>query len=58
VEEAMHVLKARVPIWKREVYADGSCSWKENCECVKHSKDDGHAHHRGYPEVAQSEHQV
>jgi molybdopterin synthase catalytic subunit len=27
-------LKAKVPIWKKEWYADGSCSWKENCECL------------------------
>lgn len=26
-------LKARVPIWKREIYDDGSKSWKENSEC-------------------------
>ena len=26
-------LKARVPIWKKEIYDDGSKSWKENKEC-------------------------
>uniref|UniRef100_A0A914GUX7 Molybdopterin synthase catalytic subunit n=1 Tax=Globodera rostochiensis TaxID=31243 RepID=A0A914GUX7_GLORO len=25
-------LKERVPIWKKEVYDDGTCSWKENME--------------------------
>ncbi|KAI3413794.1 Molybdopterin synthase catalytic subunit [Globodera pallida] len=25
-------LKERVPIWKKEVYDDGTCSWKENTE--------------------------
>lgn len=28
---AIDTLKARVPIWKKELYADGS-SWKENAE--------------------------
>ncbi|CAG0881543.1 unnamed protein product [Cyprideis torosa] len=31
-------IKATVPIWKKEIYADGSCSWKENCECFFHPK--------------------
>lgn len=35
--EAVHFaiddLKATVPIWKKEVYTDGSNSWKENKEC-------------------------
>jgi hypothetical protein len=26
-------VKARAAVWKREVYADGGASWKENCEC-------------------------
>lgn len=30
---AIDELKATVPIWKREVYADGS-TWKANCECA------------------------
>lgn len=30
-------LKATVPIWKKEIYEDGS-TWKENCECG-HRKD-------------------
>lgn len=30
---AIDELKATVPIWKREVYADGS-TWKANCECT------------------------
>ena len=29
---AIDELKARVPIWKKEVYADGS-AWKQNQEC-------------------------
>uniref|UniRef100_F1L0I8 Molybdopterin synthase catalytic subunit n=1 Tax=Ascaris suum TaxID=6253 RepID=F1L0I8_ASCSU len=32
-ELALDELKRRVPIWKKEVYADGTCSWKENKEC-------------------------
>ncbi|KAK7086059.1 Molybdopterin synthase catalytic subunit [Halocaridina rubra] len=27
-------LKANVPIWKKEVYDDGSGSWKQNKECL------------------------
>lgn len=30
---AIDELKATVPIWKREVYADGS-TWKANCDCT------------------------
>jgi len=26
-------LKARVPIWKKEIYNDGSSQWMENKEC-------------------------
>lgn len=29
----MDKIKARVPVWKKEVYSDGSKSWKENKEC-------------------------
>ena len=39
-DEAMHVcedlingLKRDCPIWKKEIYTDGTNSWKENCEC-------------------------
>jgi len=34
VQFAIDALKASVPIWKKEVYADGKCSWKENAECT------------------------
>eukprot|EP00168_Porphyra_purpurea_P005481 TRINITY_DN1655_c0_g1_i1.p2 TRINITY_DN1655_c0_g1~~TRINITY_DN1655_c0_g1_i1.p2 ORF type:complete len:195 (+),score=68.65 TRINITY_DN1655_c0_g1_i1:480-1064(+) len=34
---AIDELKATVPIWKREVYADGS-TWKANCECTFNAK--------------------
>lgn len=27
-------VKARVPVWKKEWYADGEGVWKENCECA------------------------
>lgn len=27
-------LKAKVPIWKKELYSDGSGDWKRNKECV------------------------
>ncbi|KAK0425968.1 hypothetical protein QR680_009479 [Steinernema hermaphroditum] len=32
VEVAINELKRSVPIWKKEIYGDGSCSWKENLE--------------------------
>ena len=32
VEYAINALKAKVPIWKKEVYEDGDSMWKENKE--------------------------
>lgn len=32
VEYGIDTLKARVPIWKKEYFADGNCEWKANCE--------------------------
>jgi molybdopterin synthase catalytic subunit len=48
--EAVHwsidELKATVPIWKKEFYADGS-SWKGNAECRHgHRAKEGHGEHR------------
>ncbi|CAD6184451.1 unnamed protein product [Caenorhabditis auriculariae] len=34
-------LKRRVPIWKKEVYEDGGCSWKENGESDPQSRRHG-----------------
>jgi len=35
---AIDLIKELVPIWKKELYLDGSSSWKENCECsLSHS---------------------
>ncbi|XP_042231712.1 molybdopterin synthase catalytic subunit-like isoform X2 [Homarus americanus] len=34
-------LKANVPIWKKEVYSDGSDDWKKNKECVWVKEEDG-----------------
>lgn len=37
-------IKARVPIWKKEVYEDGS-TWKENCEgCHYHQSSNTQSH--------------
>ncbi|XP_070542279.1 molybdopterin synthase catalytic subunit-like [Ptychodera flava] len=33
VQYGIDTLKSTVPIWKKEVYADGSTNWKENKEC-------------------------
>ena len=35
VQYCIDTLKATVPIWKKEIYADGKSSWKENSECCK-----------------------
>ena len=32
-QECIDQLKARVPIWKKEIYSDGSSEWMENKEC-------------------------
>ncbi|CAJ0577652.1 unnamed protein product, partial [Mesorhabditis spiculigera] len=34
VSFAIDAFKATVPIWKKEMYADGGCSWKENAESI------------------------
>lgn len=33
VEYAIDMLKASVPIWKKEVYETGESEWKQNKEC-------------------------
>eukprot|EP00158_Paraphelidium_tribonemae_P000877 Partr_v1_DN23587_c0_g1_i2_m14352 putative Catalytic subunit of the molybdopterin synthase complex, a complex that catalyzes the conversion of precursor Z into molybdopterin. Acts by mediating the incorporation of 2 sulfur atoms from thiocarboxylated mocs2a into precursor Z to generate a dithiolene group (By similarity) len=33
VEDLINGLKRDTPIWKREVYEDGTSTWKDNCEC-------------------------
>nr|WP_321409987.1 molybdenum cofactor biosynthesis protein MoaE [uncultured Carboxylicivirga sp.] len=30
-------VKAEVPIWKKEVYTDGTHTWGSNCECNHHT---------------------
>ncbi|KAG8197717.1 hypothetical protein JTE90_001639 [Oedothorax gibbosus] len=35
VSYGIDVIKAEVPIWKKEEYEDGTYEWKENCECSK-----------------------
>mmetsp|Transcript_25789 Transcript_25789/g.36266 ORF Transcript_25789/g.36266 Transcript_25789/m.36266 type:complete len:190 (-) Transcript_25789:571-1140(-) len=49
VHWAIDELKATVPIWKKEFYADGSASmWKENKECCfthHQHKQEKHNHH-------------
>lgn len=34
VEHCIDELKAKVVIWKKEVYTDGSSCWKKNSECM------------------------
>ncbi|KAK3600470.1 hypothetical protein CHS0354_013030 [Potamilus streckersoni] len=33
IQYAIDTLKATVPIWKKEIYEDDTCCWKENREC-------------------------
>jgi len=40
---AIDEIKAKVPIWKKEFYEDGSM-WKENCEACHHHKLHHHDH--------------
>lgn len=42
VQFAIDKLKATVPIWKKEVYADGDPAWKENQECSWSTNGAGH----------------
>lgn len=39
-EWAIDELKRRVPIWKKEAYADGSAAWKENADWMPRVNDD------------------
>ncbi|KAM4809873.1 molybdopterin synthase catalytic subunit isoform 1-T2 [Rhinophrynus dorsalis] len=40
VNYCINTLKATVPIWKKEVYANENYSWKENKECFWRKKDE------------------
>ncbi|KAL3041105.1 hypothetical protein OYC64_019330 [Pagothenia borchgrevinki] len=33
MQQAVEQLKARLPVWKKEVYDSQEASWKENAEC-------------------------
>lgn len=37
-------VKAEAPIWKKEVYKDGSHDWGSNCECNHHQGEPHHPH--------------
>lgn len=39
VKYCINTLKATVPIWKKEVYEEEGCSWKENKECFWRKQD-------------------
>lgn len=34
VNEAIYALKAKVPIWKKEIYENHDSAWKQNQECA------------------------
>ncbi|KAK3766002.1 hypothetical protein RRG08_002245 [Elysia crispata] len=39
VQYAIETVKAIVPVWKKEIYADDSASWKKNKECAWGNED-------------------
>lgn len=39
VKYCINVLKATVPIWKKEMFEEGDCTWKENKECFWKKED-------------------
>ncbi|XP_030048638.1 molybdopterin synthase catalytic subunit-like [Microcaecilia unicolor] len=41
VKYSINALKARVPIWKKEIYGEEEYSWKENKECFWVKQDKG-----------------
>eukprot|EP00013_Stygamoeba_regulata_P016977 CAMPEP_0177671884 /NCGR_PEP_ID=MMETSP0447-20121125/24994_1 /TAXON_ID=0 /ORGANISM="Stygamoeba regulata, Strain BSH-02190019" /LENGTH=206 /DNA_ID=CAMNT_0019179411 /DNA_START=669 /DNA_END=1289 /DNA_ORIENTATION=+ len=50
VQWCIDELKATVPVWKKEIYEDGS-AWKANAECVgcRSSRGHGHGAHHATP---------
>lgn len=36
VQYAIEEVKAKVPVWKKEVYEDDTALWKSNAECIHH----------------------
>ena len=37
-------VKARLPIWKKELYINGETEWVDCRECARHAHDHNHAH--------------
>uniref|UniRef100_A0A8C2UXE7 Molybdopterin synthase catalytic subunit n=2 Tax=Chinchilla lanigera TaxID=34839 RepID=A0A8C2UXE7_CHILA len=42
VSYAIDTLKAKVPIWKKEIYEESSSAWKRNKECFWTTTDESH----------------
>lgn len=38
VQAGIDMLKATVPVWKKEIYDTGADQWKVNCECARHRR--------------------
>ena len=39
-------VKNEVPIWKHEFFADGTCEWGQNCDCVTNEHEHRHHHEK------------
>ncbi|CAJ0594026.1 unnamed protein product [Cylicocyclus nassatus] len=50
-EMAINELKRVVPIWKKEVYEDGGCSWKENGEWCTNNRGGGSMEEKSFAEA-------
>ncbi|VDM70168.1 unnamed protein product [Strongylus vulgaris] len=53
-EMAIDELKRTVPIWKKEVYDDGGCSWKENGEWCAINRDGDSTEEKSFAEASRT----
>ncbi|EYC31625.1 hypothetical protein Y032_0003g1154 [Ancylostoma ceylanicum] len=53
-EMAIDELKRAVPIWKKEVYEDGGCSWKENGEWCAGDRSGGSTEEKSFAQASRT----
>ncbi|KAK6730317.1 hypothetical protein RB195_007029 [Necator americanus] len=53
-EMAIDELKRVVPIWKKEVYEDGGCSWKENGEWCAGDRSGGSTEEKSFAQASRT----
>lgn len=53
-EMAIDELKKAVPIWKKEVYEDGGCSWKENGEWCGGERRNGSTEEKSFAQASRT----